>query len=84
MNKFEKHVAKRTDVEKRQMIADYEQFVTDGFIGGCTLRTIAREWIDFIGSGICPITSIMKDIAMECYKHFANEFFKSENKGSSK
>ena len=82
MNKFEKHVAKRTDEEKRQIIADYEQFQRDGFIGGCTVRTVAREWIDSLGasSSSLSITGVMKDVAMECYKHFTNEFFKLEKK----
>lgn len=81
MNKFEKHVAKRTTEEKRQMIADYEQFQRDGFIGGCTVRTVAREWIDSFGAGCSlSITGVMKDVVIECYRHFANEFFKLEKK----
>lgn len=80
MNKFEKHVADRTDEEKIQMIADYQQLTTEGFIGGCTLRSIAREWVEFIGGGICPITSIMKDVAMECYKYFALKYLAQSHK----
>lgn len=75
MNKFKEHVARRTDKEKRQMIADYEQFVTVGFIGKCKLRSVSREWIDSVGAGNCSITSVMKDIAMECYQYFTMKYF---------
>lgn len=79
MNRFKQYVANRTDEEKRQIIFDYEQFVNDGHIGNCTLRNVSREYINFLGCRL-PITEIMKDVAIECYRHFAEKYFTTTDK----
>jgi len=75
MNNLEQFAAKISDADKMQIVADYEQFAKDGFIGTCTLRTTAREWLELLGgdSG-CSIVWTMNSIAMECFKYFAKKY----------
>lgn len=62
-----------TDTAKYRMIKEYEELNSKGFIGDCSLRTLARDWIAYLGVNI-GITGVMQDIAMECYKCFAYRY----------
>lgn len=63
-----------TDDQKLQIIKEFEQFEKEGFIDSCLLREIAMTMI--FGSN--HTTKYMNDIAMECYRYFANKWIKGE------
>lgn len=52
------------------IIANYEQFERDGFIGEVPLREEARKVIPRDGS---YIVMMMKDVAFECYRRKSRE-----------
>lgn len=59
----------------KQLIADYEQFERDGFIGDCELRKLATD--GFFENA--NVSIFMYQIVFECYRVLANKYI-MENK----
>lgn len=72
MSIIEKTVAELSDVEKIAVINDYEQFEKDGFIDDSFLRRTANKMIAEYDLSSSFVVMLMKDIAFECYRHFAH------------
>ncbi len=62
------------DTLRVTLITQFEELSKVGHIGECALRELARKWRDNIGVSDVPIIGVMKEIAFECYKHFANRY----------
>lgn len=59
-----------TYAQIKELISDYEKFETDGSIGECQLRNLAREITNELGTS--NITAWMNIIALECYRKLAH------------
>lgn len=70
-------VASISEDELKSVISDYERLATDGVIGECTLRSLARRWTNNIGVN-AGVTIWMDRVAFEAYKHFARRYLNLE------
>jgi hypothetical protein len=68
-----------TDRQLLQIVADYEQFERDSFIGDCLLRSTAEKIKDTLGDG--SITFWMERVALETYRNFAERFIQGMDDG---
>jgi len=50
VNAIDRYTDKLSDLEKQQLIADYEEFAAKGSIGECALRTHARAFDKEMGA----------------------------------
>lgn len=57
-----------TDYQKHQIIMQFEEFEITGVVGDCLLRQVAETMQGCNGY----VVMYMNQIAMECYRHFAN------------
>jgi len=60
------------------MIANYEELQSVGSIGPSMLRNVAVEWIENLGIRV-SVTTVMQDIATECYKTLAYRYIDIQN-----
>lgn len=81
MNVIQRYVDQLTDLEKQQLIADYEEFAAKGFLGDCALRRNAQILSKTMGDTGIPITSWMTQIANACYQYFATLYIKGLDDG---
>ena len=68
-------VAGFSEVEKLQLISDYEKFEKDGMIGECLLRSTANTLMP----GNPNVVLWMREIAFECYRYYAKKFLGDTN-----
>lgn len=66
-------VARLSEEEKMQVIAEYEELEANGSIGSCALRTHAENLSRSIDSHGIGIVIWMQNLAFECYRHFARK-----------
>lgn len=59
-----------------QIMKDMEQFEADGFIGNCTLRTVAGQVKDALG--ISSITLCMLIVVNEVHRRYAYKYLSGE------
>ena len=81
MNAIDRYTDKLSDLEKQQLIADYEEFAAKGSIGECALRTHARAFDNQLGVNAVAITSWMTQLANSCYQHFARRYLENLDGG---
>ena len=71
MTKLRDMVAASSDGVRKQIIADYEQFESDGFVGGdCVLRVFAGEYQKTVGMPQHNITITMYTVAFEVFRYY--------------
>lgn len=59
-----------TDEQRRQIVADYDQFEQEGAIGDCVMRTCATQMLDAHGIGRERFVMWMRDLTFEVLRHF--------------
>jgi hypothetical protein len=71
MGSAKEFVESLTDQEKRQIVAEYDQFEKEGFIGESFLRTKGMELADLLGDkGGGYITMWMRELYVHCLRYF--------------
>ena len=66
---IQQYIDTLTDEVLVKIIDDYEQFRKDGFIGDCTLRLVAEQLCERVGS--VAVTIWMDRVAFEVYRKIA-------------
>lgn len=69
MSKLRVMVATSSDAVRKQIIEDYEEFESDGFIGHCVLRDFASEYQKSMGIPEHNITTTMHEVVFEVFRH---------------
>ena len=75
MNFIEKYVDDLHHTDRHDIIATYEKFRVDGFVGDLSVRVHARQLCKQMDN-IIPITTMMCDLAHECYRYYYRKNFK--------
>jgi hypothetical protein len=65
MNPVRDKIWSMTEVECRQILAEYEDYEKAGYIGTSLLRDVATELATYN-----TVSSMMYDVAFECYRKF--------------
>lgn len=81
MNVVRRTVNSLTDRERLQLIADYQRFEKDGFIGDCLLRQTAERISATFGGGAGNPPLWMEQVANAAYRNFAERFIEEMDDG---
>ncbi len=56
-----------------EIIKNNEHLMQQGAIDNCALREASREWVNNL-DGAVSVSSAMRDVANECYRHIAHKW----------
>lgn len=71
MSTVRQYVAKLPDDEKVLIMANYEQYEKDGWIGDEPIRRHAQAFIEQVNASESGIIMWMNAMAFECFRYFA-------------